>query len=169
MKRHLQYTCEDYIQEADGRGVRPISHMDGEIITELIAIIARENEQLSQILDQWKHIDDEKVLKLLQDFKSGKGVDVDQYDDEEDIEVNPLDFIKIKDTMFRAVFLISIEKYETYKGNSIKYGIWLNKGPLPPKDAYYEDTQILYGSKEKRDEELNILKGKLRRYGIKFI
>jgi len=170
MKRHLQYTSEDYIQEADGRGVRPISNIDCQIITKIIQVVKQHDSQFADVLDQWKHRPDEDVLELIDSVIAGN-LDPEQVQGEDqdfDEWISNI-FIKIKNHTFKLMHIYSISTQDTYADGRPLYNLIINKGPLPAKNAWYENTVVKCYTKEDRDKTIKELEDKLKNYNCKFI
>lgn len=174
MRRHLQYTSEDYTQEADARGVRPMSNIDCQIIDQLISTIKANNDlkTLGLILEQWKHDDDESILQNVLDYRDGNPVNLTSESDDLNVEgIIDTVFITIKNSTFKVHYIQSISNQDYYdhdNGRMIYYLV-INKGPLPAKYAWYEDTKIVCYSVEEREELKEEIKQKLLDYQCKFI
>jgi hypothetical protein len=167
MKPHLEYTSDEYEQQADPRGVCPISKGDAAIIEKLTSIIKNEGgDELSQILDKWKHNSDEAIYKMLGNYSEGKPVEAVDED-----ELTPFWlYIDIKGFALRIAHIYSISKYDEYVKNRMHYNIVINKGPLPAQFAWYIDTVIPCSSEQERVKILNEIKSKLTRFNLcKFV
>jgi len=170
MNLHLQYTADDYEQQPDARGVCPISRGDAAIIDELIGVVKREGlDDLSTILNKWKHNSDEATYKMLKGYSDGVPVeDIDEDSEEKDIYA--LMFIEIKKQMFRVASIFNIATSDEYVEDRMHYNIIINRGPIPAQFAWYLDTKIVCYSDEERENLVNQVKNKLKKYNLcKFI
>ncbi len=170
MKSHLEYTSDEYLQEPDARGVRPISVVDCQIIAQIITLLSQSNDHkdLSLILDGWKDEADETVLKRVSDYYEGI-IDLPDKElaDKEGDEISFYNlFIRIKEQVFRAVYLMSIGTQNDYEDGRPIYNIIINRGPLPAKHAWYENRKIQCYSEEEREKEIKALEDKLTKYNI---
>lgn len=168
MRSHLKYTSEDYLQEADMRGVRPISYLDAQIIDIAISILDSEENPLADILERWKNDGDEKILDRIDSYRSTGSVPEVQVEETEDGFELAI-FVDVKNFTFNIRQLINMSTADEYGDDRMIYYLVINKGPLPANSAWYEDTKISYYSKIERDRAVEELRDKLKKSNCKFI
>jgi len=165
MRPHLEYTSDEYAQEADARGVRPISEIDCEIIEVLHNMFMKgEPTQipLGVILGGWKHNSDEQTLNEITDYSNGIiSVVVPDEDLDEHFAKLHHAYIKIKEYTFKVMKIYSIGPEDAYEGDRPIYNIVINKGPLPANRSWYENTRIKCYTLEEREELIKVLETKL--------
>lgn len=169
MKGHLKYVASEYVQEADGRGIRPISSVDCEIITQVINILYREgNQQLASILDRWKDVDDNKILNSIISY-SENGEEQEMLFDDQDRDGFTQDFISIRDVTIEARDIFSIKCIEGYDEElcGMVYYIVINdvnESLTSIRGASSVNLILKYASSNQRDEEVALLKTKLKNF-----
>jgi len=156
--------------KADSRDLKPImpiSKVDGDILSELIAALDISGEKLLvSILEKYKQIPDVNFLKMLQKFNVNfePMVEIDKENPPFKIMIN------INKELFFDVRLInSIRKVDGYddKENQPIYKLLINEDPSDK--TIYCNTYIKFVSESQREMEWGTLKKKLERYNILFI
>lgn len=174
MKSHLSYISAEYDQQSDSRGVHPISLHDCKVITLLIGILKNKDEhQLATILELWKDVSDDDVMKSLTSYSKGV-VELPEMDHpfDEDDDRYSISFIEVRGNIFIASKIYSIHSIDGYDNIESKpcYDLVINKGPIPAKEEWYTDTVVRSYTREGREELLKDIKQKLvKTFLCKFI
>lgn len=150
MENHLKEAVSAYtIKEKD---IAPISQLDAEIIYELRIICGKlKQDQLKQVVDEWKHIPDDEILNFLLQWN---------LDNPETIEKEPAkekDFILTNELSLDVKFICSIGKKERfdYQKGKMFYLIVLNE--YVSEHTPYYNLEVKYEKKSERDEEFDNL------------
>lgn len=114
MGTHLRKASEKYANEKER--IQPISEMDAELITVLIDTIEQRGwTDLSDILKDYKKIDDEMVLDRLAEYSiSIDGEDeMDQPEQSYGKKPAPKEFVEIGGRIFRTFGLFTFRRLQT--------------------------------------------------------
>ena len=166
MKKHLKQCAENYVGERSEEGIRPISLIDAEIITEVRDILKVKGEsRIVEILDRWKDHDDGDVLDSLIDY--GNTLDPETGEDNEQRGKGgsnyTIDYITIQEFTIKVSHLHSIKPIEKYD-NGPKFGIIIN-------ESHWEaNNELFYGSEDLRDQAVEDIKERLHNFSnVRFL
>lgn len=150
MENHLKEAVLAYkLKESD---IAPISQMDAEIIYELRIICGKiKQDELKQIIDEWKHIPDDEVLNFLLQWN------LDHPEIIEKEAPKDKDFILLSELSLDIKFLCSVgkkERFDYQKGKNF-YSIVINE--FVSEHTPYYNLEVKYENKAERDKEFDNL------------
>lgn len=155
LSKHLQDAVEN--NQNDSASIAPISETDAKIINTLINIFGFiYYEELREIFEDYKKVPDEETLYKLrlwiQNGPSARKV-----------------MIKLGDKEFNIQFLQSISLIDSYDSTNQcpVYKIIINKDES--EKLLFANTEIVFYSRSKRDQELSEFKEKTKFIQIKYI
>lgn len=157
MNEHLKKSCIN--SEKD---INNISETDAEIIQEIIEFSKKIDQvELTDKLEKWKRDSDVNVRDSL--------ISLNVSFDSEEGNKKSRKFIDIKDESFEVKYLERITKEDTYcyMRNQTVYNIIINRSEN--LKTYYSNSIIEFNDLEERDSQYNIIKDKLKPFGIMFI
>jgi formate dehydrogenase maturation protein FdhE len=166
MKGHLTYAAAEYAQDSDSRGVRPISSVDGQIITELIELLQVKGQgDIAKVLDRWKAIDDQEILDHIVDLSKGELSALDS--EILEFKDTKVAFIQIKNHIFEAHQLFSIETKSSYKNGRSLYCLIINgvdENMTSIRGVKKTNVIVEYYSEKQLNNEVESIKKKLTEY-----
>lgn len=148
MRQHLKECSSEYSHKE--QEIHPISHIDCEIIGEIISAIGKTGkEDLKNIIEEWKNLPDWQLLDMLLQWNLDNG----QLKEQEQGSKNAKDFIMFEGISLDVNYIKSIgkaNKYDYREGNFV-FAILLNEN-VDVKTPY-NNLEIKYPTQEKRDQE----------------
>ena len=148
MKKHLKECSQQYKEKENE--TNPVSKIDCEIIGEIVCALDKLGiEELKNIVDEWKNLSDNDVLDMLLQWNLDNG----KIKQEKQENKNTKDFIMFEGISLDVHYIksISVSNVYNYQKGDFVYNIVLNQNV--DSKTPYNNLEIPYSSKEKRDQE----------------